>query len=98
MASTTRDRKAESEGTIISPRFTARFRKQKEGLMAEQDKDKVEPEQRRRNLSGGIGWDGDTPVFVIGQDEDGSALIGRFASVEVSAASLTPDPPEHNNE
>jgi hypothetical protein len=43
--------------------------------------------------TGAVAWDGSTPVYVLDVADDGSALVGRFASVEVTSASLSSSPP-----
>lgn len=84
----------------------------KGGNVAEKNKDpaqeptkdtRVEADSREgaKNVGGVVGdvvWDGDRAGVVVGHYDDGTVLVGRFASVERTGATLSDERPVDDEE
>jgi len=52
-----------------------------------------EDDEAEQHEAGTVVWDGDTAGIVVGYDADGTALVGKFASVEATGATLANERP-----
>ncbi len=67
------------------------------------DDTKAEPKTETKSeakppKAGAVGWDGDTPVFVAAVNDDGTYVVGRFATYATHAGSLTAERPDTDDD